>query len=46
VYHVIGHWQGVAYNQVPDAPNEIHGDRVAREYGFKGALVPGATEAA
>ena len=28
---------------MPDAVNEIHGDKVAKQYGFKGGLVPGAT---
>jgi len=28
---------------VPDAVNEIHGDKMAKQYGFKGGLVPGAT---
>lgn len=36
-------WAGVAFNQVPDSANEIHGDRVAAQYGFRGGLVPGVT---
>lgn len=36
-------WTGQAFNQVPDAANQIHGDTLAKEYGFKGALVPGVT---
>ena len=39
-------WESKAFNQVPDSENEIHGDTVAQEFGFKGALVPGATVAA
>ena len=35
-------WTALAFNQAPDAPNEIHGDKVAREFGFKGGLVLGA----
>jgi hypothetical protein len=36
-------WQGVAFNQAPDSANQIHGDEVARQYGFRGGLVPGVT---
>jgi hypothetical protein len=36
-------WQGEAYNQVPNSENLIHGDEVARRYGFRGGLVPGVT---
>ena len=43
---MIPNWSAKAFNQVPDAVNEIHGDQVAKAYGFKGALVPGATVAA
>ena len=43
---MITSWSARAFNQVPDAVNEIHGDQVAKAYGFKGALVPGATVAA
>lgn len=39
-------WQAQAFNQVPDSKNEIHGDQVARDYGFKGGLVPGVTVSA
>lgn len=39
-------WQGIAFNQVPHSKNEIHGDRVARDYGFRGGLVPGVTVSA
>lgn len=34
---------GVALNQSPDSKNEIHGDRIAKVYGFRGGLVPGVT---
>jgi len=43
---MISNWSAQAFNQVPDSSNEIHGDEVAKAYGFKGALVPGATVAA
>ena len=36
-------WTARAFNQVPDAANQIHGDTLAKEYGFEGALVPGVT---
>ncbi len=36
-------WTATAFNQAPDSANEIHGDRVARQYGFRGGLVPGVT---
>ena len=39
-------WEEKAFNQVPDSENEIHGDAIAQQFGFKGALVPGATVAA
>lgn len=32
-----------AFNHVPNAKNEVHEDKVVRQYGFKGGLVPGAT---
>jgi hypothetical protein len=40
---VITQWQGQAFNQTPDSDNEIHGDDLAKQYGFKGGLVPGVT---
>lgn len=43
---MISDFQGVAYNQVPHSQNEIHGDKVARDFGFKGGLVPGVTVSA
>jgi hypothetical protein len=39
-------WKGTAYNQVPHSRNEIHGDKVAKDFGFKGGLVPGVTVSA
>ncbi len=39
-------WRGVAFNQVPNSKNEIHGDKVAKDFGFKGGLVPGVTVSA
>ena len=39
-------WKGKAYNQVPYSKNEIHSDKVAKEFGFKGGLVPGVTVSA
>lgn len=31
----------VAYNYAPDSENRIHGDEIAKQFGFKGGLVPG-----
>ena len=39
-------WQGEAYNQSQESENRIHSDEVAREYGFRGGLVPGVTVSA
>lgn len=39
-------YRGVAYNEVPDSENEIHGDDVAAKFGFEGGLVPGVTVSA
>lgn len=36
-------WQGIAYNQATESENRIHSDEVARQYGFRGGLVPGVT---
>lgn len=36
-------WQAEALNTAPDSANEIHGDRMAKLYGFRGGLVPGVT---
>lgn len=43
---LLSNWQGEAFNQSPDSKNEIHSDRVAKQYGFKGGLVPGVTVSA
>jgi hypothetical protein len=43
---VISPWTAVAFNQVPNSANEIHGDVLAKEYGFVGGLVPGVTVSA
>ena len=32
-----------AFNTAPDSENKIHGDELAKEYGFEGGLVPGVT---
>tara|TARA_E500000331_G_scaffold129826_1_gene126966 strand:+ start:4396 stop:5223 length:828 start_codon:yes stop_codon:yes gene_type:complete len=40
---MIDAWQGIALNTAPDSRNQIHGDEVAREFGFQGGLVPGVT---
>jgi hypothetical protein len=39
-------YQGVAFNEVPESENAIHGDDMAAEYGFEGGLVPGVTVSA
>lgn len=39
-------WSAKAFNQVPESENRIHSDEVAKEYGFRGALVPGVTVSA
>ena len=39
-------WRGEAFNQSQESENRIHSDAVAREYGFKGGLVPGVTVSA
>jgi acyl dehydratase len=36
-------WEGVAFNQASASENRIHADDVARQYGFRGGLVPGVT---
>ena len=36
-------WSGIAYNQATASENRIHADDVARQYGFRGGLVPGVT---
>ncbi len=42
----IANWTGTAFNQVPDSQNQIHGDEIAKQFGFKGGLVPGVTVSA
>lgn len=41
-----GSWSGEAFNPVPESENRIHGDDVARAYGFRGGLVPGVVVSA
>ena len=36
-------WNAIAFNQDPESDNRIHGDELARQYGFEGGLVPGVT---
>jgi hypothetical protein len=36
-------WSGVAFNQATASDTRIHADDVARQYGFRGGLVPGVT---
>lgn len=36
-------WSAQAFNPVPNAKNQIHGEQLAKQYGFSGALVPGVT---
>ena len=36
-------WSATALNTAPDSENRIHGDKLAKEYGFEGGLVPGVT---
>jgi hypothetical protein len=43
---ILQNWQATAFNQVPHSANEIHGDKVAKTYGFKSGLVPGVTVSA
>lgn len=43
---MISPWSATAFNQVPDSANEIHGDTLAKDYGFAGGLVPGVTVSA
>lgn len=40
---MIKSWTAEAMNTAPDSQNQIHGDAVARQYGFEGGLVPGVT---
>ena len=36
-------WTSEALNTAPDSENQIHGDELAKKYGFRGGLVPGVT---
>ena len=36
-------WRAEAFNPATNSSNRIHADDVAKEYGFKGGLVPGVT---
>ena len=36
-------WSATALNTAPDSENRIHGDDLAKKYGFQGGLVPGVT---
>lgn len=42
----VASYSGVAFNEVPESENEIHGDDVAARFGFEGGLVPGVTVSA
>lgn len=39
-------YTSIAFNEVPDSENRIHGDEVAAQFGFEGALVPGVVVSA
>jgi hypothetical protein len=39
-------WSARAWNPVPESENRIHGDDVAKAYGFRGGLVPGVVVSA
>lgn len=43
---MIEQWSAIALNTAPDSANEIHTDRMARQFGFRGGLVPGVTVSA
>ena len=36
-------WTATAFNTAPESDNQIHGDELAKQYGFEGGLVPGVT---
>ena len=36
-------WKNRAFNQATESENRIHSDEVARQFGFRGGLVPGVT---
>ncbi len=40
---MLENWSAEALNTAPNSQNEIHGDRIAQEFGFEGGLVPGVT---
>ena len=40
---MINGWTAQAFNQSPDSANEIHDDKIAKQFGFTGGLVPGVT---
>ena len=35
----MNNWSAVAFNTAPDSENRIHGDDLAKEYGFEGGLL-------
>jgi hypothetical protein len=39
----LANWHGVAFNHATESENRIHADDVAKQYGFRGGLVPGVT---
>jgi len=39
-------WSEKAFNTAPNSENQIHGEDMAKEFGFKGGLVPGVTVSA
>ena len=41
--NIMNIWSATALNTAPDSENRIHGDELAKEYGFEGGLVPGVT---
>ena len=41
--NIMNIWSATALNTAPDSENRIHGDELAKEYGFQGGLVPGVT---
>lgn len=43
---MIRQWSAEALNTAPNSANEIHGDSMAKEFGFEGGLVPGVTVSA
>ncbi len=43
---MIRQWSAEALNTAPNSANEIHGDAMAKAFGFEGGLVPGVTVSA